>query len=177
MERNAGLGVVLLLASLSAGCVTRSYVITSDPPGALVYRNGVPLGTTPVDDRFIYYGTYEFVLVKEGYEPLRVQQKIPIPWYEWPGFDFVSENLWPGKLRDVHRFHYQLQPLQRKQPDEVLNRAGELRNRGKALEPLNANPPPPPAAPRQPVAPSGTVMPPADAPPSVPGPKPTASGP
>jgi hypothetical protein len=162
MMRNAGLGTVLLLAGLSAGCVSRSYVISSDPPGALVYRNGVPLGTTPVDDRFVYYGTYEFVLVKEGYEPLHVKQKIPAPWYEWPVLDFFSENLWPGKLRDVHRFHYQLQPLQRPRPDEVLNRAGELRNRGKALEPLPNTPPPPAASPRQPVAPSGSVMPPAD---------------
>jgi hypothetical protein len=168
MRPIAGLGAALLLAGLSTGCVSRSYVISSDPPGALVYRNGEPLDqTTPANESFVYYGTYHFTLIKEGYETLQVDQKIPLPWYEFPGLDFFSENLWPFKVRDVHRFHYQLQPLQQVRPDEVLERAGDLRNRGKNLAPLGNEAPPPPAAPGQPVAaPGKPVMPPAtDTPP------------
>ena len=66
------------------GCVDRRYVVTTDPPGAVVYRNGQYLGATPVDDHFIYYGKYHFTIVKEGYETLQIDQEIKTPWYEFP---------------------------------------------------------------------------------------------
>jgi hypothetical protein len=147
MMRNAGLGVVVLLAALSAGCVERRYTIYSDPPGAMVYRNGVQLGPTPVDDYFVYYGQYQFVLVKEGYETLVVKQKIPAPWFQWPGVDFFTENVYPGKLRDVRCFTYTLQPLQPTRPDDLLSRARDLRSRGQTLGAPRQAPAPPPAPP------------------------------
>src|SRR5438045_3581884 len=70
-----------LLAVLVSGCVERRYVVTSDPPGALVYKNGQPIGTTPVDDTFVYYGKYHFTLVKDGYETLQVDENFSAPWY------------------------------------------------------------------------------------------------
>src|SRR5262249_42745610 len=70
------------------------------------------------------------------------------PWYELPGIDFVSENLWPHKLRDVQRFHYQLQPLQQVRPDDVRRQAEGRRARGQGIAPRPPAPPaPPPAAP------------------------------
>src|SRR5947209_14074171 len=81
-------GVALTLGLLT-GCVERRYVITSDPPGAVVLRNGQPIGATPVDDYFVYYGKYNFTLIKEGYETLPVVQNIPTPWYESFGVDFI----------------------------------------------------------------------------------------
>ena len=99
----------------------------------MVYRNGQPIGATPVDDHFVYYGDYEFTLVKEGFETLHVKQKIPAPWYQWIGIDFVSENLYPCKVEDVHRFHYQMCPLQAVRTDELLSQAENLRNRGHSL--------------------------------------------
>ncbi len=142
MRRACCLGV-LLAAGLLAGCVERKYVITSDPPGAIVYRNGQYLGATPVDDHFVYYGHYHFTLVKEGYETLHVDQPIDTPWYEWLGIDFVSENLWPFNVKDVRRFDYQMQPLQLPHTDEVLERARQLRERGQGLGPLPGTEPPP----------------------------------
>src|SRR5258707_785273 len=121
---------VLLLVALNVGCVERRFVITSDPPGALVYRNGVPLGTTPVDDSFVYYGTYEFTLVRDGYETLVVRQKIDTPWYEFPGVDFLSENLWPFEVSDVRRLHFTLQPASKDRADEVLQQAIRRRTEG-----------------------------------------------
>src|SRR5262249_15529581 len=103
------LGLALLAASLSTGCVERRYVINSDPPGALVYRDGRPIGTTPVDDAFIYYGKYHFTLVKDGYETLHVEEDFASPWYEYPPLDFFAENVWPWKIRDVRRPNYHLQ--------------------------------------------------------------------
>ena len=134
MLQRTALGLVTLCAALVTGCVERRYVITSDPPGALVLRNGQPIGATPVDDYFVYYGKYNFTLIKEGYETLPVVQNIPTPWYESVGVDFISENLVPWPIQDVRRFHYKLEPRQMPSPDQLLNNAQNLRNRGQSLE-------------------------------------------
>jgi hypothetical protein len=144
MMRSAGLGALLLVAGLSTGCVTRSYTITTDPPNAVVYRNGIPVGPTPAEESFVYYGNYHFTIVKEGYETLQVDERIASPWYQYPVIDFLSENVWPFKLRDAHTFCYQLRPLQQVRQDEVLDRARALRGRGQAI---GAPAPPPPSVP------------------------------
>ncbi len=135
----SGAWTMVLLAFMAlgtTGCVTRKYTIDSQPQGALVYRDGKPIGTTPVDDYFVFYGKYRFTLVKDGYETLHVEQKIPAPWYEYLPLDFVSENLVPWEIKDVHRFSYALQPQQMPNNNDILQKAGDLRNRGKALVPL-----------------------------------------
>jgi hypothetical protein len=159
---------VLLTAGLLIGCVERKYVITSDPPGAIVLRNGQYLGATPVDDHFVYYGKYRYTLVKDGYETLQVDQPIPAPWYEWIGIDFLSENAWPFIVQDIRRFNYQMQPAQLPRVDEVMQGADALRERGLLLGPLpgtnppksrwqqqqQTSPPPPAAQPLPPPTPS-----------------------
>src|SRR6478672_8516057 len=64
--------VFVAALALLAGCVERRFVIESDPPGALVLLNGQPLGTTPVDGYFTYYGNYRFTIIKDGFETLHV---------------------------------------------------------------------------------------------------------
>jgi hypothetical protein len=150
---------LLALAGLTAGCVERRYVVTSEPPGALVYRDGRPIGTTPVDDSFLFYGKYHFTLVKDGYETLQVEEDFTAPWYEYPPLDFISENLWPWKIRDVRRPGYQLQPLQQVRHDDVLNRANDLRAREKTLVPFN-----PASVPNRNQQPAPATVPPAPAP-------------
>jgi hypothetical protein len=190
MKQSAGLAVLVLTLSLTVGCVERRYTINSDPPGALVYRNNSQcLGYTPVDDYIVYYGKYKFTLVKDGYEPLEVIQKYPPPWYEFPGLDFLSENVWPFKLRDVRCFHYQLQPMKTVQANDVRQRAEELRQRGAAIGvpreprpigpvvpgPGGVTPAVPPAETTLPppqVLPPGTAVPGPAAPPKVPPPPP-----
>ncbi|MCD6443214.1 MAG: PEGA domain-containing protein, partial [Thermotogae bacterium] len=41
--------------------------ITSDPPGAMVFINGVLIGITPVDAYEVDPGYYEVVIIKAGY--------------------------------------------------------------------------------------------------------------
>ena len=159
MKRNAWLLGALAGAALLTGCVERRFVVTSDPPGALVLRNGQPLGAAPADDHFVYYGNYHFTLIRDGYETLEVDQYLMPPWYEWPPLDFFSENLVPWTIYDVRRFHYQMQPQQVPNSVDVLNRAQELRNRGQQVGPLpgtdpaGRRPTPPPATVPVPVAP------------------------
>jgi len=165
---------LLCLVPCLTGCVTRKYTIDSQPQGALVYRDGKPIGTTPVDDYFVFYGKYRFTLVKDGFETLHVEQKIPAPWYEYAPLDFISENLTPWEIKDIHRFSYTLQPQQMPNNNDILQRAGDLRNRGKLLTPLNGEPPtPPPTGSPTRVAPPGGsppvgIPPPANGP-AVPG--------
>jgi hypothetical protein len=154
MRRNAWLLGVALAAGLSAGCVERRFVVTSDPPGALVLRNHEPIGAAPADDHFVYYGRYHFTLIKDGYETLQVDQVVASPWYEYFPLDFISENLVPFQIEDVRRFHYTLTPLQGVRTDELLNRGQMLRNQGLAI-----SPPPPPAGPPAPLVPPVTSEP------------------
>jgi hypothetical protein len=134
MSRRTVLGGALALWSLAlAGCVERRYVIESDPPGALVLVNGQPLGTTPVDGHFVYYGNYDFTLIKDGYQTKRFTTRIAPPWYQIPPLDFVSENLYPGKLEDVHRLRFTLEPPVHVRTDELLRQAEALRGRGQTI--------------------------------------------
>ncbi len=147
MKWNFWLGALLVVGALSTGCVDQRYLITSDPPGAMVFRNGTPIGPTPVDDQFVYYGNYHFTLVKDGYETLQVDQDIPAPWYEYPPLDFVNEVLNPFKLHDVQAFHFQMRKAEPANKEDLRQRADALRNRGKSLLPPEGSSPPPPPPP------------------------------
>jgi hypothetical protein len=72
-------------------------------------------------------------LIKDGYETLHVDQCIRSPWYEYLGVDFFSENVYPGKLEDVRRFRYALQPAPQVNTQQLLQQAEALRNRGQQI--------------------------------------------
>jgi PEGA domain len=127
-----GLAAVALAGGVS-GCVERRYVIESDPPGALVLVNGQPIGTTPVDGYYEWYGNYAFTLIKDGYETQTFNKRFVAPWFEYPPFDFVSENLYPAKIEDVRRVCFPLTPVTQMPTADLLQKADELRNRGRAL--------------------------------------------
>lgn len=119
---------VALCVTGTSGCVQRRLTVRSNPPGAQVYIDDYDIGTTPVSTSFLYYGTRKIRLVKDGYETLTVEQKIPAPWYQYFPLDFVSENLWPGEIRDEQSLDFQLAP-QRLVPTELLlERAENLRS-------------------------------------------------
>jgi hypothetical protein len=149
--RRAGLPGLSLLVVMLAGCVERTMVITTEPFGAVVFdERGIPLSASPADRSFVYYGKYRFTIVKDGYETLVVEEDIKPPWYEWIGIDFISENLIPWTVRDVHRFHYRLKEMQIVSGEQVLEQGKLLRARG-----LTIGEPAPPDLPRgQPAAPA-----------------------
>lgn len=133
MWRNRWLLGILLSSGLLTGCVERRFVVLSDPPGAVVLRNGKPIGAAPADDHFTYYGKYQFTLIKDGYQTQTVEQDIPAPWYQYYPLDFIFENLWPFRIEDVRYFHYRMDPLQAVRVDELLNQAQQARSRGQGL--------------------------------------------
>jgi hypothetical protein len=128
----------------AAGCVQRRMTVRSSPPGALVYVDDYQIGTTPVSTDFIYYGTRKIRLVKDGYETLTVRQPFPIPWYQIFPLDFVTENLWPGEIRDERVVDLAMTPAAATPPESVVARAEQVRL---AAGSLPAPPPAPVAAP------------------------------
>jgi hypothetical protein len=131
---NRGWMLALALLAGTTGCVERRMVIVTEPYGAIVYdEKNQPIGAAPVDHPFTYYGKYSFRLAKDGYETVRVEQPIRAPWYEWPGLDFISENLIPWTIRDVHRFHYVLPPNRDLPPEQLLQQGEQLRAYGQTI--------------------------------------------
>ncbi len=137
---------LLSLVADAGGCVERRMTIRSNPPGAAVYVDDYQIGTTPVAVNYTYYGTRKFRLVKDGFETLTVYQPMPAPWYDVFGVDFFSENVWPGKIRDERSYDYQMSPMVIVSNDQLLNRAEQLRNNGRAIpaaavQPIVTGPP------------------------------------
>jgi hypothetical protein len=93
----------------------------------MVYVDDQPIGTTPCATSFVYYGTREIRLVKPGFETLTVKQPLPAPWYQWPGIDFVSENVVPKEIQDFRTVTYNMTPQVIVPSEELIARAQQLR--------------------------------------------------
>lgn len=126
---------------ICGGCVQRRMIVRSNPPGAVVYIDDYEVGTTPVATNFTYYGTRKIRLVKNGYETLTVMQPVPAPWYQWTPFDFIAENLIPGKIHDTRTFEYPLVPQLVVPPEQLLERAEGLRRETRASGAVRVAPP------------------------------------
>jgi len=133
----------LMICTLASGCVERRMLLRSNPPGAAVYVDDYPVGTTPCGIDFTYYGTRKIRLVKDGYETLTVLQDVPTPLYDLPGIDFFTENVVPGQIRDTRTFCYQLTPQKIVPAAQLMARAEELRQ-GAVTGNLPGGPVPPP---------------------------------
>ena len=123
---------ILMLTSLLAltGCVERTLTIRTEPPGARVMLNDEEVGVSPVRVSFLWYGDYDILLRKEGYQTVKTNHIVEAPWYQWPPFDFVAETLIPTTIHDDHVLPtFVLDPAVSPPADEVVQRATELRER------------------------------------------------
>jgi hypothetical protein len=121
----------LLPLLLLAGCgVERTLTVRSDPPGALVYLNGEEAGRTPMHKTFLWYGTYDVQVRKEGYVTKSDKTKVWAPWWQIPPIDLLAE-LVPLKLQDNHVVEYTLRQETEEQtdPEQVIDRGVRLRRR------------------------------------------------
>lgn len=119
------------LTLLCVGCVERTVRIETDPPGAIVVLNDeeVP-GVSPVKTSFTWYGTYDVIIRKPGYETLHTTLRLDPPWYQLPPFDLFAECFVPGMIHDDHVAPvYTLRPAQEPTSAELIDRATELRTR------------------------------------------------
>lgn len=119
---------VLLLAQ--SGCVERIMRITTSPPGARVFLNDEEVGQSPARVAFTWYGDYDVVLRKEGFDTQKTHYAVKPPWYQFPPFDFVTEVLLPGTIRDEHVLPtYTLAPATQPAVPDLVNRAVETQER------------------------------------------------
>ncbi|MCH7603279.1 MAG: PEGA domain-containing protein [Planctomycetes bacterium] len=116
---------LLLLPLLCTGCVRRTISIVTEPPGALVWLNDREVGRTPIEVEFLYYGTYDVRIVKDGYEPLITSGKADAPLWDMVGIDLAAELL-PLELHSRIEWIYQLEPAMFDEPG-LIQRARDLR--------------------------------------------------
>ena len=117
----------LLPALLVVGCVgvRRELTVESEPAGALVYLNGEEVGRTPLTHPFLYYGTMDVKLRKEGYETLEDRPRVWAPFWQVPPLDLVAEAF---SFTDRHRLSYEMTPQRQDvDPAELVRRGTQLR--------------------------------------------------
>ncbi len=122
------LAVLAVTALTQTGCVSRRLMVQSNPPGAMVLLEGKEVGYTPAGIDFTYYGTRQLTLIKDGYETKTQLVPVRAPWYQWPGIDFFSDNLLPGRITDRRSVQFELEPKRMVPNQELLNRGQILRN-------------------------------------------------
>jgi len=128
---------VVSVLACAGGCVRRTLRITTEPTNALVFLNDQEVGRSELTTDFLWYGDYDVVIRKEGYETLTTHWDVKPPWYQRMPIDFVAEVLWPAWIHDVHTEHFILQAAEPANPQELIERA--LSTRAEALNPAIAD--------------------------------------
>ncbi|MEL7237281.1 MAG: PEGA domain-containing protein [Planctomycetota bacterium] len=127
MLRLAMLLFACVFVSASLGCaVKRTLVLESEPAGALVFLNGEEVARTPAEVPLDWYGKYDVVVRKPGFETQQTERWVAAPWWQWVPIDLVAELL-PIPLSDTRRLSFTLEPAAA--GDEgVLARAEAMRD-------------------------------------------------
>jgi hypothetical protein len=123
-----GFGVLVV----TSGCVRRRMTVRTNPPGATVSVDNQLIGTAPAASPFVYYGTREIRVEKDGYRTETLKTQINPPWYQYPGLDFITESLWPWEIRDERIIDVELVPQVLEPTEQVLGRADQLRSQSRA---------------------------------------------
>ncbi len=112
----------------SSGCVRRTVTINTKPEGATVALNEEVVGTTPVTTDFLWYGDYDVLVRKEGYETLRTNRHLNAPWYQLPVIDFFAETLLPIPFHDRQQMEFELSPAKEISREQLIQNAKECRD-------------------------------------------------
>jgi hypothetical protein len=142
--------LISIFASSSVGCLRRRMTVRTDPPGAAVYVDRQYIGQSPASTNYVYYGTRNFEILRDGYRTERFLRKFHPPWYAIPPLDFFTETLWPFEKRDERIIDVQLTPEPVVPTDALIASGEQLRfqaNQGVAVRL------PPPALTPSPVVP------------------------
>jgi len=122
----AGVAAVLCW---QAGCIRRTMTISTSPQGATVRLNHEDVGQTPVTVDFTWYGDYDLVFEKAGYETLQTHHKLNAPWYQVPPIDLFAEVFVPYTIHDHHEVSFDLAPASQPAVQDLTARAKEFRDK------------------------------------------------
>lgn len=129
-QKAFALSVVIAALGASQGCVERTVSINTEPQGATVILNDQEVGKSPIKVPFTWYGDYDIIIRKEGYETLKTNKRLRAPWYETPGIDLFSEALMPFTIHDDRELDtFVMNPRQSVDKEALLQSAAELRQR------------------------------------------------
>jgi hypothetical protein len=121
------LGTALIL---TVGCIERTVSINTEPEGATVLLNDEEVGKSPVRVPFTWYGDYDIIIRKPGYQAVRTNHRINTPWYELPGIDIFTECLMPFTVHDDRTLdNFVLQPAKPVDKQALLQSADEMKAR------------------------------------------------
>jgi hypothetical protein len=118
------LATLLVVATL-IGCVERRLRLESDPPGALIFLNGEEVARTPAVVPLAWYGRYDVVARKAGYETVQADRWVVAPWWGWFPLDLLAE-LMPFRITHEPTLRVELRPVEAVETG-LIERAEELR--------------------------------------------------
>ena len=124
--------VVFLLCLVvigATGCmsVKRRVIIRTQPGGAGVSIDGIPVGTTPLAVPHTYGGSRDVLIERDGYETVKERVNLSDPLILQPPLSFVTENFSPTEIRHQPVLDFQLQPKRPVNGEVLLQRANTLR--------------------------------------------------
>ena len=123
------LAVGLAILAFAPGCVRRTITLNTDPQTARVTLNDEYVGTSPITVPFTFYGDYDVILRKEGFQTLHTHHVIKRPWYQYPPVDLVAEALLPVEIRDDREMCFTLSPAEPVDREELVEKARDFRQR------------------------------------------------
>jgi len=94
MKRTILLPIILLALAAPAAAKDQKVKITSTPPGAMVFIDGVYAGTAPLS-KALAPGTYRLKLVRKGFSDWTAAVKVPL---EKPAIDVALQPLKKGTI-------------------------------------------------------------------------------
>jgi hypothetical protein len=127
MKRISVIAVGVCVVAISVGCVRRTLTVRTEPEGASIWLNDEEVGKGPATVDFTWYGDYDIVCRKEGYETLETSHRLNPPWYQLPGIDFFAEVLTPWTYQDHHAVDLTLEPEQLPGRAELIERSLKMR--------------------------------------------------
>jgi hypothetical protein len=93
--------------------------VTSNPTGAVVWLNDREMGRTPFTRQFLWYGNYDVVARKDGYQTTQTVAAVNAPFWQFVPLDAVTNFL---PLKDEHTIQVELKPEEPVDPQALLAR-------------------------------------------------------
>ncbi len=113
---------------LTSGCIERTITIKTEPEEATVFLNDQEVGRSPVKVPFTWYGDYDIIIRKKGYQTIQTHHNVRAPWYELPGIDIVTECLIPVTVHDDRVLDtFVMAPQEPPSTDALLEAAAAMR--------------------------------------------------
>jgi len=127
--------VSLCCITLCLGCIERTISINTEPEEATVFLNDQEVGRSPIKVPFTWYGDYDIIIRKKGYQTICTHHRVRAPWYELPGIDIITECLIPFTVHDDRVLDtFVLEPQQLPSKEVLLDAAADMRSRALSEE-------------------------------------------